>query len=378
MYQTVKPIISATIGREITASALVQMPVSVTEVDVVVVSWSLLDFSGIEYASGFAFTTELSDEHTTAIAHISLPNTLEVVDSGTVYQLKWVFDFDGSDDLLYFESFLVFPSVTDPFGPQDAVEIYGNSTVELLSVLPIGDVETANVTIYDDDNVLLYTESGVASFEGGNDKYRFKASVDLVVTRLTPSLVPYTVIWDYRVNNVPQQEVGRLFVVTPSILSAQKELSDWINRLHTSTGLAEAQYTLVDMLGFLKSGTDYFNSLDQITNFTMTRAKGPITHFWLTASKAVALRSQYLVEGEKSFDFGGQAISLSVDITQYLSDQLSNAEAYLADNVQRFKRQAKKKGITGGDGSENVSANARRIGAAGISLSPVSTVRRFI
>jgi len=378
-HDTIEAILKAVVGHQVTARAVVQIPEPLEEVEHVVVTWILQDPDGVEYARGFAPHVEVMTRRTTATAYFSLPDNLEADDYGTEYQVKWIFDFDGEEDLHYFESFLVYPPVTDPFGPMDAVEIYGMGSAELICILPIGGrIPTASVTVFNEDNVSLYSKQVIRSSAGDNGKYRFVDAVDLVTNKLVPSLVPYSVIWNYRVDRVPQQELGRLFVTTPSILQAQKELGDWINRLHTDTGLEEAQYTMVDMMSFLKSGADYFNTLDQVTTFSMTRAKGPIAHFWITAAKAVALRSQYLAEGEKSFDFGGQAISLSTDVTGYLESQLSNAESYLQENAERFKRQARKKGIIGGDGSENAGANASRVGVCGVQMSLVSQAGRAV
>jgi hypothetical protein len=106
----------------------------------------------------------------------------------------------------------------------------------------------------------------------------------------------------------------------------------------------------------------------------MTDARGPIREFWLKFSEIMALRGQYLAEGEKVFNFQGQQIQLEVDRTPYY-DSLANSLQQLLDNeAKAFKTMLIKRGILGGDG--NADPTAQRPGAAGaigISITPASS-----
>ena len=106
----------------------------------------------------------------------------------------------------------------------------------------------------------------------------------------------------------------------------------------------------------------------------MTNAKGGIREYWLMWTELMAIRAQYLAEGEKAFDYSGAAISLNVDRTGYLDSAASAIQSELDNEFKPFKQNLVNKGQTGGDGSGDLNAlGAGAMGAVGVSLTPTNS-----
>jgi hypothetical protein len=111
----------------------------------------------------------------------------------------------------------------------------------------------------------------------------------------------------------------------------------------------------------------------------MLNAKGGIREYWLRFAEVMALRSQFLAEGEKVFNFSGQAISLEVDRTQYYQTLADNIQSYLDAEGKQVKQNLIKKGITAGDGDVSDLSAMRRgaNGAVAITLTPATNWGKF-
>jgi len=130
------------------------------------------------------------------------------------------------------------------------------------------------------------------------------------------------------------------------------------------------------MMSYLRRGADWFNAYSLVTTFSMTNAKNGIREYWIKFSEVIALRSQYMYEGETAFDFQGQAVSLNIDRSQYYEGLASVIENEVLEPTRMLKQQLAKRGNTDGDGSVDPNALRRgAIGSLGISLTPVSNLR---
>jgi hypothetical protein len=165
--------------------------------------------------------------------------------------------------------------------------------------------------------------------------------------------------------------MASLYIITPVQLKAAEELRQFLNRVHQEARLPELDYTIEDMVRWLKMGMDKFNALGLYTQFTMTNAQSAIYHWWMTCSIVIALRNQYLVEGNRSFQFQGQQVTLDVDITQYLQSMADTLQGQIDNEMLRFKQQLKNYGLSGGDGSMG---GKFQVGAVGLSMNPASNL----
>jgi hypothetical protein len=82
------------------------------------------------------------------------------------------------------------------------------------------------------------------------------------------------------------------------------------------------------------------------------------------------LRAQGLLEGEKAFDFTGQAISLNVDKTQHYTSLADALQAQIDSVVPGMKKNLAMRGVTGGDGNATGAINRGRVGISLHQASP--------
>jgi hypothetical protein len=340
------------------------------------VSWAMIDSDGVVINDGQTFDyliTTLSDAtKVEAQAVISVPSDCVPTLQGQKYQVRWTLTINGQ---IYwsFENLTVVGPNTVPEGVEDVVELELHDVP--ISVVFNQPYETVLVEVYADNGRV---GNAIAAPTGTKVADGWLYQVTLVGMDLPARLESYTLIWSAKNLNNPytERQTGRLFIVNPMVLSATDDMRLLVNRSRTT--IAHKQdllFTVPLLLAYLRRGRDAFNgSYGVMTAFTFTAAAGPLREYWLRFAEVSALRGQYLAEGEKVFNFQGQAISLDVDRTSYY-DQAANSIQTLLDNeCRQFKTLLIKRGILGGDGNVQ-DLTKQRYGAAGaisITLSPAS------
>jgi hypothetical protein len=106
----------------------------------------------------------------------------------------------------------------------------------------------------------------------------------------------------------------------------------------------------------------------------MVNATGGIREYWLRYAEVAMLQAHALAEGEKAFNFSGQAISLDVDKSQYYQTLADNLLQQINEDIRPFKQNLLKKGAVAGDGNMAGVANGG-LGASsrlGLSIHPAS------
>lgn len=354
--------------------------------------WELLDSNGVVYANGNAFEYIVSN---TALGVkvdgrgiITVPSDVPINLDGYKYQVRWTLSLSNGTKVYSFENIRVVSINTVPEGPEDVVEMLGD--MAQLSIVIPQFYDHVGVEVYKhvgSVKVLAYTE--VTDRVKTPDGYYCSAYIDTSISQnglpvFETLLESYIVIWKYwndaRPNSVYRQ-TGRMFLVNASILSATDDLRSLINRSHAT--IAHEQdilFTVPVLLAFLRTGRDAFNgAYGVLTQFDMTDATSGIRQFWIWYSAIEALRSQYLAEGEKVFNFSGQAISLDVDRTSYYDQLASTIQSRMDNECKMFKQNLIKKGIITGTGNlENIGLRLGAIGSVGINISPASNYSRFM
>jgi hypothetical protein len=335
-----------------------------------VVSWELLDKDGRVYSSGMAYGLTVenlsSSKKLTASAVINAPSDMTPTLDGQSYQVRWTLTINGQPTYS-FEALSITAPYTVPQGPEDIVELEDSTlSVQVVFSKPY---EVVTCAIYS-QNDKLTNDIPVTTNTRVPDGQLYES----VLTGLTlfAKLEDYQIVWTgYNTNRPAARErlVGRIHIVNTSILSAVADLRMAINKAHTSISRAQdLVFTEGNLLSYLRSGRDYFNGagLGMLTSFTMLNAQGSIREFWIRCSAIAALRAQYLAEGEKAFNFGGQAITLDVDRTQYYQGLADQLKSELDAELKPYKQNLIKKGIIAGDGNlDPVAGLSQRYGAAG-------------
>lgn len=193
---------------------------------------------------------------------------------------------------------------------------------------------------------------------------------------LTPSLNSHTIIWN--IEDSPgrvRRQTSGLYVINVNQLNALNEFKNFFDRLHEEKRLPSLEYSLADYCRWMKRGADMFNADGLFTSFTMANATGAIRHWWFICSIISALQNMYLLEGQRSFNFSGQSVSLDVDVTNYLQTVLDSLKGDWDSQKLAFKQQLKQYGLTSGDG--NMAFARFQAGTVGLSLGPASNFGGF-
>jgi hypothetical protein len=417
----------AVVGQQIQAYASFFIPPTASTTNLVA-TWNIVDPDDAVWATGTAtnvVTSPLGSKlKVNASASVNVPYNLQVDFFGTQYQLQWTLqDFTGAIISSYTEQFLVKPVLQGGvFGVPDIVEA-ATTTTQLTAVLnsnlPVSvyvfkenyALNGANPTILqpgalvyngreytgsmDQTTLLPAPATGGYGVTGQGTSITLQdyllsqgitypgstsgQSISPQVTNpngLSPSLEPYILCWQYQDKDDGQikTEDSYLYHITPMILQAGRELQQLVNRANNVGRLEELTIDLNVILQFLKQGCDYFNSVTMPTFFDFTVGNGPFRQFWLQCSLALLLRSQYLLEAERSMVMQGQSVTLDLDITQYYSQAASEAENYINTYLPEFKQNLNRKGILGGNGDYTGGALSRNIGGMGIQLSATTNL----
>lgn len=371
-------------GESAVGTALFSLPTSFN-ISGGFITWELLDTDGIVYSSGNAFeliaTNTSNALRVEGRAIITVPSEVPVNLLDQRFQIRWTLSLPDKDPVYTHENISVLARVSTPMGVEDTVEMSGD-IASLSIVLP---------SYFDRVGVELYQQSGstlVLSYTEASDRHRvpegYHCTVRVDTSNIPVALESYIVIWKYWNANNPNQtyrESGRLFILNASLLSATTDLKSLINR--SKATIAHEQdilFTIPSLLVFLRQGRDAFNgAYGVLTNFNMTDATSSIRQYWLYFAAIDALRSQFLAEGEKAFNYSGQAIQLDVDRTGYYESAASAIQSRMDNECKPFKQNLIKKGIVSGTGNlDSIALRHGAIGSIGISVSPASNFGRFM
>lgn len=347
------------------------------------VVWDILDSEGIVYSSGNAYEYKIyaSGVSNTVIAKsvinvpADIPPTLD-----NPYQLRYTLRVH--DKVAYaYENLTVLGFPDMQLGSEDSIEMQGDTaTISLVT-----EKLWKNYTLE-----LWSGNAKIASMECGNPErvssgYYVAGAINTAALPVT--LVPYQVQWKFwDVPNRIFREASTLWIVNSSIVQAVEDVKSKVNKARqTLYGTPDSQFPSTEIMKWLRRAMDAFNgSYGVLTGFTMTNAMGSVREYWLMYAEKMALEAQYLLEGEKAFQFQGAAISLDVDRTSYLDSMAGKLQAILDNEVKPFKQNLIIKGNSSGDGSGptgtgDFSKTQRgALGAVGILITPASLYGGFV
>ena len=338
------------------------------------VLWDILDNTGTIYASGNSYEYKI---YSSGLANTVVAKSVVSIPAdapASTYQLRYTLRV-GNGVAYNYENLTVYGSPEIQVGTQDSIEM-------------IGDLATLSLVteqLYQNYVIELYADNSmIATMQLGNpdriaNGYYVAGTID--TSALAAQLLPYQVVFKFW-NNPAQvfRETAALWLVNPSIMQAVEDVKSKVNKARqTLYGTPDSQFPSTEILKWLRRGADAFNGAYGVfTSFTMTNAKGAVREFWCLEAEKMALEAQYLMEGEKAFNFTGAAISLDVDRTSTLDNMASKIQSQLDNELKSLKQNLIIKGITSGDGSGpnkdgnfNV-ASINSMGAVGIAITPAS------
>ncbi len=202
--------------------------------------------------------------------------------------------------------------------------------------LPLPDLPTdLKFTLYDDANVSVVTgdpiEAGMYS-----EYYIFKISIP-ANTMISGRY--YSAVWTFNLGeeeSVYYQKINCIDLFTMSKISDLRMMLDKVMKdIDLYVG-----YRDCDLAFYLAQGLELLNTVTPITNWGYTifiNGQVPV-YTLLQSAYYVALRAQYLAEGDSSFDYSGQPVTLSVDRTQFIEAEIGRADDWLKGEFKEFKK----------------------------------------
>ena len=350
------------------------------------VSWQLLTLTGVLLASGTGtvLSATANQSGLTAVAfeaQLTIPSTVPANPAGSNYVLFYTVTLSNGTntvDYPYQRRLTVVTPTFQKLGPSPCIELFGSNAN--LQIVLAEQVSSLQYSIYDGNSQIVNTVSVTPSPSATTDGWLYRVPFVTSNIQNGASLTPYMVFWQYIMSGDPSQtlmtEMGSMFLITPKIWRAAKSLQDYIQRAVINLDQTEdVIFKPEDLLNWLVVGQNQFNTFGQPTNFYLTNASDQIMYFWVAFAAINALRSQFLVESLKSFNYGGQQVTLDVDHAPAFESLANTLEQQIAEECRRFKQILVKRGQTQGDGNVDPTALAMgAIGSVGISLSPVSNL----
>jgi hypothetical protein len=314
------------------------------------VTWVLLDKQGSSYASGNAYDFRLNRTSTyvsvEALAVVNAPSSIPPSLATDHYQIRWCLTV-GTTTMYAFESIQISAAFSVPHGAPDVVELVGDTaSLEMVIDKPYDSVSASVFTSV--GSALLVPSLPIASTIRVSNGYYYKANYD--TTNTPVSLDPLIISWKF--NNVVGpafRETGQLFVVNASILRAIKSIESVVAKAKTTlNGFRDELFTVPVIVLMLARGRDMLNGAGTIpTSFDCTNADSFVREFWLRYTEVSLLQAQYLLEGEKSYSFTGQEISVERDVTQFYQGLANDLKSQLDQDIKPIKQSLAIKGITG-------------------------------
>lgn len=338
-------------------------------------------------------TADSSAEPGTWVAEITIPN-LSLFENTRLTALWSFIDSEGGShrtrqylevapdndqrigDITFIANLDSFATVVLPFAFQPGVAPVPADLVNQIPARPGVEGDTLAIGLFSNNNQLMY-----------NDMMTHESDGIKVKTGSTTTTVKFPVTWGRAFfepmmlvvthERPERQPVTYTFNVWPSnssILSAAKQLEDFINKAHLKNVIPELDYTQGDLLMYLNRGLSLFNAVEQITGFTGVNMTGYMQEAWLICAAYYALAAQLQAEGALAFDFSGQTVSLNIDRTPSIESALGRIENQIENVVKPLKKRLAQAGVNAGDGSNGTQPlNAsRNRGVLGLTNAPTT------
>ncbi len=353
------------------------------------VEWQLLTLTGILLASGSGSVTSAATQPSgftlvNFTGDIVVPSTVPATPVGQNYILSYSVNLatvsSGNTLYPYQRRVTVVTPTFQTLGAATTVELFGN-TATLQLTLSAASLSSLSWSLFQGNNTVVPPTSLTPAPTDTTDGYVYQTAYASSNIQNGARLGPYLVFWQYQLaaGTPVYTEMGKLFLITPRIYQAATALQQYIQRAIINLDQTpDIIFKPEDLLGWLSAGAAAFNTFGQPTNFSMVNASDPIMYYWVIFAAVNALRSQFLVESLKSFEFSGQAVSLTVDHAGAFESLANTLEQQVQEPCRQFKTILSKRGFVSGDGNVDPTGLAYgAIGSVGISLNPISNLFGF-
>lgn len=272
-------------------------------------------------------------------ATFTIPDTAMLSTDTGHYTISWDFIDTNGKEYSYREAFdVVHPTYDLTQAREQQKLVLPYTSIELSLPLP-RRVMDVKLQVYKQDNTIVF--DAVPDQKGlYSDYYIYSTTIP---EGIFSSNTDYIAVW-------LMSDSGNTVVFTQVIHCAStwdmQKVSDlrmYLDKVAKAIDTYQG-YRDSDLYFYLQQGAEYINSIVIPTNWTLqsyqTMYQLKNCNYWLLeAAKWCALRAQYLAEGDSSFDFSSQPVTLTVDRSQYIESELGRIKDGLDNQFSQIKNQ---------------------------------------
>lgn len=214
-----------------------------------------------------------------------------------------------------------------------------------LSIPLPGIPSTITMSVYDQFNNVVYTSTPVN--KGVYSEYYIYTTT---VPANTFTTGDYAILWQFTLGTEDSSFFQKVMCIDTWALGRISDLrmrvDKYLKDIDTYTGYRDS-----DLYFHLTKGLDYLNMYFIPTDWTMVKFKGELAMMLpglITCALYSLLRAQYLAEGDASFSYSGQPVSLEIDRSQFIEAEIGRLENEINDVVKPAKEQFIKRGSSVG------------------------------
>jgi len=330
--------------------------------------YRITDFNGNLVLKGAGAQDIVNTKRWTA--QVLIPTNAPIGRPDQLYSIEWTGKV-GASKYVQTDSFSVNP-IIDVYtqADQERILMAGKNLSDTLVLDDPSPVTNLMVKLYNPISDMPIFESGIidaipSRFDGHSQVFNYR-SPDPVDTMVAPTYnyKPYLIEWSWTQDGEDQSEFHYLYIVSNKVLLLLHNLRMKIDKAKTKQRNKALEWRDVDLLNYVDQGVQYLNaSPPTMTGFSLNTAPAIFDTAIINCSAFAALCAQYLAEGQSTFDFSGQSVTLTIDRTQFIDAEINRLQSYMDSQL----RATKKLWVMTSGGS---SPGFIRTGALGINVGP--------
>jgi len=329
--------------------------------------YEIRDFNDALVLSGFGSQDAFNLARWTT--RFTIPTNSPIGKAGQKYKIVWSVKESASGDRYTQTDFFDVKSNID-FSSQytdiDERLVIEQTFFEDTLIIPANiEIDSLSVSVSDILGTLIYDSGSLPTAPSVSDasvqvfNHKSAATIPtLVVAGL--NCMPYQIKWVYNDGVRDSYVIHYLYAINARILDMLHQIRARIDKARNQSYNPALTYLDTDLLKYLDQGLSMFNAKKPVlTNFTMKNLPDIFRYPVLECSCYNALRAQLGAEGQATFNFGGQSVSLDMDRTQFIESELGRIQNYIDTDVPSVKRQWNRQGgIRGAAGVLGVNVGA--------------------
>lgn len=162
-------------------------------------------------------------------------------------------------------------------------------------------------------------------------------------------------LWKYVVNGNTYVKINPIYIVNPAGYALITDLRMVLDKYKFIDLDPRLQWQDAELLHFVVKGVERLNASNPPTSYDITNIPLAAKYAVYQGALVEACKAWFLAEGQRSFEYQGQDISLNVDRTQYIQTIMDQASSWLSENMRDLKLSLAVQGAYGSRATTTIS-----------------------